>query len=85
MNILCFHKKIFNFEAMIDIFYPSYRFINCRLKMNSSRPKIYLIQYSTNIFRYLEDTLALDKDDFSVYTKRIYPVELTLDKAYIKN
>ena len=44
-----------------------------------------MIHKFNNTFRYLDDTLALNNDDFSMYTKEIYPVEITLNKANINN
>ena len=38
-----------------------------------------------NTFRYLDDILALNNDDFSLNTKEIYPVDLTLNKANTNN
>ena len=51
----------------------------------SSNPEDDLIHKFNNTFRYLGDILALNNDDFSMYTKEIYPVELTLNKAYNNN
>ena len=54
-------------------------------KISKDSSKQHLIQKFNNTFRYLDDILAINNDDFSMYTKEIYPVELTLNKAYTNN
>ena len=44
-----------------------------------------LIQKSYDTLRYLKDILALNNDDFSIYTEEIYSAELTLNKAITNN
>ena len=50
-----------------------------KISKDSSRHD--LIQKFNNTFRYLDDILALNNDDFNTYIHEIYPVELTLNKA----
>ena len=50
-------------------------------KISKDPSKQHLIHKFNITFRYLDDILALNNDDFSMYTKEIYPVELTLNKA----
>ena len=40
-----------------------------------------LVEKNYNTFKYLANILALNKDDFDIYTKDIYPAELSLNKA----
>lgn len=40
-----------------------------------------MVQKFNNTFRYLDDILALNNDNFNTYTSEIYPPELTLNKA----
>ena len=54
-------------------------------KISKGPSKQHLIQTFNNIFRYLDDILSLNNDDFSMYTKEMYPVELTLNKANTNN
>ena len=39
----------------------------------------------TPLDRYFDDILALNNDDFNIYTIDVYPVELSLNKANIDN
>ena len=52
-------------------------------KINKDPSKQHLIQKHT--FRYLDPILGLNNDDFSMYTREIYPAKLTLDKANTNN
>ena len=47
--------------------------------------KYHLIEKFNNTFRYLDDILSLNNDDFNTYCKDIYPKELTLNKANSNN
>ena len=47
--------------------------------------RLHLIQTFNNIFRYLDDILALNNDDFSMYSKEICSVYLTLNEANTYN
>ena len=53
-------------------------------KISKDPSKKHLIQKFNNTFRYFDDILALNNDDFSIYTKGIYSSELPLNKANIK-
>lgn len=44
-----------------------------------------MIHKFDNIFRYLDVYLSPNNDDFSIYTKEIYPDELSFDKAFDNN
>ena len=52
-------------------------------KISKDPSKQHLIQKFNNTFRYLDDIFALNNDDFSMYTKEIYPAELTLIKLIL--
>ena len=54
-------------------------------KISKDPSKQHLIQKFNNTFRYSDDIQALNNDDFSMNTKEIYPVELTLNKAITNN
>ena len=54
-------------------------------KISKKPSKQHLIQKFNNTFRYLDDILALNNNDFRMYNKEIYPVELTLIKANDNN
>ena len=54
-------------------------------KISKDQSKQHLIQKFNNSFRYLDDILALNNGDFSMYTSEIYPAELTLNKANTNN
>ena len=54
-----------------------------RISKNPS--KQHLVDKFNNTFRYLADILALNNDDFSMYTKEIFQFELTLKKACTSN
>ena len=47
--------------------------------------KQHLIQTFNNTFRYLDDILAINNDDFNLYINDIYPKELTLNQANKSN
>ena len=54
-------------------------------RINKDATKNDLIQKFNNTYRYLDDNLAINNDDFDIYTKDIYPKELTLNKANTDN
>ena len=54
-------------------------------KISKDPTKEHLVQKFNNTFRYLDDILALNNDDFNTFTKEIYPPELTLNKANTNN
>ena len=67
-----------------DLFLYCYE-LQFMTKINKDPSKQHMINKFNNTFRYLDDILALNNDDFSMYTKEIYPVELTLNKANTNN
>ena len=54
-------------------------------RINKDATKNDLIQKFNNTYRYLDDILAINNDDFDLYSKDIYPKELTLNKANTDN
>lgn len=54
-------------------------------EINKDQPKQHLIQKFNNSLRYLDDTFALNNDDFSTQTKDMQSAELTLNEANINN
>ena len=54
-------------------------------KISKDPSKLHLVDKFNNTFRYLDDILALNNDDFDTYTNEIYPPELTLNKANTNN
>ena len=54
-------------------------------KISKDPLKQHLVEKFNNTFRYLDDILSLNNDDFNVYYKEIYPTELTLNKANLDN
>lgn len=50
-------------------------------RINGDHWKQHLTDKFNNTFRYLDDILALNNDDFNIYAKDIYPAELYLNKA----
>ena len=54
-------------------------------KISKDPSKLHLVDKFNNTFRYLDDILALNNDDFDRYTNEIYPPELTLNKANTNN
>ena len=50
-------------------------------KISKDPSQQHMVQKFNNTFRYLDDILALNNDDFNTYTSEIYPPELTLNKA----
>ena len=54
-------------------------------KISKDPSNQYLIKNLKILFRYLDGTLALNNDDFSMYTAYIYPIEQTLNKAKNNN
>ena len=67
-----------------DLFLYCYE-LQFMTKISKDPSKQHLINKFNNTFRYLDDILALNNDDFSMYIKEIYPVELTLNKANTNN
>ena len=67
-----------------DLFLYCYE-LQFMTKISKDPSKQHLIQKFNNTFRYLDDILALNNDDFSMYTKEIYSVELSLNKANTNN
>lgn len=66
-------------------------FLNCNelqfmTKVSQDHSKQHLIQKFINTFRYLvHDISAINNEDFSMLTKKIYPAELTLNIAKTMN
>lgn len=54
-------------------------------RISKDPSKQHLVQKFNNTFRYLDDILALNNDDFNMYYNEIYPPELTLNKANSNN
>ena len=54
-----------------DLFLYCYE-LQFMTKISKDTPKQHLIQKNNNTYRYLDDTLALNNDDFSMYIKEIY-------------
>ena len=54
-------------------------------RISKDPSKQHLIDKFNNTFRYLDDILALNNDDFNKYYEEIYPKELTLNKANSDN
>ncbi len=54
-------------------------------KISKDPSKLHLVDKFNNTFRYLDDILALNNDDFVTYTNEIYPPELTLNKVNSNN
>ena len=54
-------------------------------KISKDPLKLHLVDKFNNTFRYLDDILALNNDDFNMYYNDIYPKELTLNKANSDN
>ena len=67
-----------------DLFLYCYE-LQFMTKISKDPSKQHLINKFNNTFRYLDDILALNNDDFSMYINEIYPVELTLNKANDNN
>ena len=54
-------------------------------KISKDPSQQHLVDKFNNTFRYLDDILALNNDDFNTYINDIYPAELTLNKANTDN
>ena len=54
-------------------------------RINKDATKNDFIQKFNNTYRYLDDILATNNDDFDLYSKDIYPKELTFNKANTDN
>ena len=53
--------------------------------INKDPSRQHLVSKFNNTFRYLDDILALNNDDFDKFIHEIYPRELTLNKANTNN
>ena len=47
-------------------------------EINKDHSKQHLVDKFNNTFRYFDDILALNNDDFNINTKDVYPVELSV-------
>ena len=61
-------------------------FLYCHESQLTQYPsKQHFVEIFNNTFRYLNDILALNSDDFRIYTNDIYLVGLSLNKVNIDN
>ena len=67
-----------------DLFLYCYE-LQFMTKISKDPSKQHLINKFINTFRYLDDILSLNNDDFSMYINEIYPAELILNKANTNN
>ena len=54
-------------------------------KINKDPSQQHLVETFNYTFRYLDDILVINNDDFNTYAQTIYPSELTLNKANADN
>ena len=52
-------------------------------RINKFPSKQHLVEKLNITFRYLDSILALNKDDFNIYSQEIFPVEISLNIANI--